>query len=410
MSHIQDRWYNEVIGPDGKKSRVKTDLFGKGMRYKARYVDPAGKERAKSFPDKKKGEAEDFLIKMGHTIREQIYVSPHDGKIGFDEYARTYLVGRDIDVTTEVGAESRIKHHLIRYFGSRAISSIKPETVNEWNEWMKSQGYAEGTRALSFGTLKSILAMAKENGRIGKNPCDAKSVAVPRQSRSAVVPWPDTYVASMRKHLSTRYRAMVDVAAGCGLRQGEVFGLSFDDIESGPDGDVLQVRRQIKYVRGKVVFGLPKSDLSRTVPLPLGVKAALKAHLDAFPQRTVTLPWERPNAKETMTARLIFSTSLPSVLRASGFMGRHWTPALKRSGIKVCRENGMHALRHYYASVAIAEGEDIKTLSAYLGHKDPAFTWRTYVHLVPGRAGRTRSAIDAKYGSALTATHGLETA
>ncbi|WP_322741151.1 tyrosine-type recombinase/integrase [Streptomyces hygroscopicus] len=41
----------------------------------------------------------------------------------------------------------------------------------------------------------------------------------------------------------------------------------------------------------------------------------------------------------------------------------------------------MHALRHYYASVVLDAGENVRALAEYLGHADPGFTLRTYTHL-----------------------------
>jgi hypothetical protein len=50
MGHVQDRWYKTVKGSEtGKVARVKTELYGKGMRYKVRYLDPDGKEISRSF-------------------------------------------------------------------------------------------------------------------------------------------------------------------------------------------------------------------------------------------------------------------------------------------------------------------------------------------------------------------------
>ena len=54
----------------------------------------------------------------------------------------------------------------------------------------------------------------------------------------------------------------------------------------------------------------------------------------------------------------------------------------------------MHQLRHYYASVLLAGGVDIRALSEYLGHHDPAFTLRIYAHLMPGSEERARRAIE----------------
>lgn len=57
------------------------------------------------------------------------------------------------------------------------------------------------------------------------------------------------------------------------------------------------------------------------------------------------------------------------------------------------RENGMHALRHFYASVLLDAGENIKALAEYLGHSDPGLTLRVYAHLMPSSQERTRKAV-----------------
>lgn len=58
------------------------------------------------------------------------------------------------------------------------------------------------------------------------------------------------------------------------------------------------------------------------------------------------------------------------------------------------REHGMHALRHFYASVLLDAGESNKAVSEYLGHSGPAMTLRVYAHLMPSSAERARRALD----------------
>jgi integrase len=58
------------------------------------------------------------------------------------------------------------------------------------------------------------------------------------------------------------------------------------------------------------------------------------------------------------------------------------------------RSNGMHALRHWYASVLLEAGVSIKALSEYLGHADAGFTLRTYTHLMPNTEEPACEAID----------------
>ena len=73
MAHIQDRWYRPkkdpktrllVLNARGKPVMERTELHGLGLRYKVRYIDPDGEERSRSFPDKQKKQAEDFLIEI----------------------------------------------------------------------------------------------------------------------------------------------------------------------------------------------------------------------------------------------------------------------------------------------------------------------------------------------------------
>ena len=71
-------------------------------------------------------------------------------------------------------------------------------------------------------------------------------------------------------------------------------------------------------------------------------------------------------------------------------MGR----AVIDAGLERNRSNGMHALRHWYASVLLEAGVSIKALSEYLGHADPGFTLRTYTHLMPNTEEKAREAVD----------------
>jgi hypothetical protein len=61
------------------------------------------------------------------------------------------------------------------------------------------------------------------------------------------------------------------------------------------------------------------------------------------------------------------------------------------AGVEPTRENGMHALRHFNASVLLDAGESIRALAEYLGHADPGFTLRVYTHLMPSSEDRGAS-------------------
>ena len=56
----------------------------------------------------------------------------------------------------------------------------------------------------------------------------------------------------------------------------------------------------------------------------------------------------------------------------------------------------MHALRHYFASITLADGVNIKELAEYLGHSNPGFTLRLYTHMLPSSHERARKAVDSR--------------
>src|SRR5215467_13600007 len=75
-------------------------------------------------------------------------------------------------------------------------------------------------------------------------------------------------------------------------------------------------------------------------------------------------------------------------------------PATDRRGRRryvTTRKEGIHQLRHYYASVMLAGGVSIKELAEYLGHSDPGFTLRVYAHMLPCSHDRARAVINERF-------------
>ncbi|MGH8932006.1 MAG: tyrosine-type recombinase/integrase [Egibacteraceae bacterium] len=94
--------------------------------------------------------------------------------------------------------------------------------------------------------------------------------------------------------LPTRYRATAVIAAGAGLRQGEVFGLAVEDIDFLRGW--VHVRRQVKIINSRLVFAPPKGGKIRDVPLAESVAIELSAHITKYPPLEVVLPWRRRKA------------------------------------------------------------------------------------------------------------------
>ncbi|MGW7687130.1 tyrosine-type recombinase/integrase [Kribbella sp. NPDC054772] len=161
---------------------------------------------------------------------------------------------------------------------------------------------------------------------------------------------------------------------------------------------VIHVQRQVKIVKARLVFGLPKGGKVRDVPLPESVGNELAAYLQALPAKSVTLPWDSPTGR-LVAADLILTSREGKAMNRNYFNPFIWKPSLKAASIETTRDNGMHVLRHTYASVLLHAGESIKTVSEYLGHSDAGFTLRVYTHLMPDSETRARQAIDQAFSA-----------
>lgn len=375
MAHVEDRW-------------KRTGRRGTGHRWRARYTDPDGAERSRSFD--RKVDAERFRIQVEADVQRGTYTDPAAAKITLQRYADGWLKAQTFDEATRDSQERRLRLHVYPALGGQTLGQLaaRPSAIQAW---VRGLPLASSTAGGVLTTLSIVMNAAVDDGLISRNPCSARSVRAPRPPERKVVPWTAGQVSAVRPALPGRYQALADVGRWLGLRQGEAFGLAVEDIDFLRRN--VHVRRQVKRLGNALVFGPPKGGKDRDVPLPDEVGLRLSAHIADHPPAVVTLPW-RTLGGAPASARLLFTTAAAKAITRTPFVQKHWHPALRKAGVAVARENGFHALRHYFASTLLYDGVDIRALAVYLGHHDPAFTLRVYAHLVPDAADRMRGVID----------------
>lgn len=414
--HVQDRWYrqekdangNLVSTKSGRPVREKTELYGTGMRYKVHYYDEDGKERSKSFPDKEKEKADNFLTAMQHDVLSGEFIDPKAGDMLFREYVEEWKKGQSSDAATRKTTESRLNHGLYPKLGDKPLRIVaKTGTIRDWMDWMETpedeggRGYGASHRSQLFGLASAILNAAYVDKKIRANPCAAKSIKRPKADTRKIVPWKEERVHAVQYGLPRRYRIAVPIGAGAALRQMEIFGLSPDDIDR--EDEVINVNRQIRWIGKVPVFAPPKGGKTRVVPLGSGVLSEIDDYSEEFEPVTITLPWLHPQGPpETVTLLIpphrerrgrLTETNPLGVINGGAFTHGIWRSAFTFAGLTyVPRRDGMHALRHFCASMWLANGCSIKEVAEYLGHEDPGFTLRIYTHLVPSSHARARAA------------------
>lgn len=403
---VDDLWYLKKTkkGPDGE--RVKSKRHGRGKRWRVRYNDDTGRAREMLF--ERKADADNYDASVRSDVARGQYIDPRAGRLTLKAYGLTWLAGQTFDPSTREAVELRLRVHVYPVLGGHELRVLaqRPSLVQAWVRGLQGQLAANYTRTV-FANLSAVFTAAVDDGLISRNPCRAKSVKAPAAEQRRLRPWPSDRVAAVRADLPARYQATVDAGAGIGLRQGEVFGLSPDDIDWLRR--VVHVRRQVKYVGSRLVFAPPKGGKERDVPLSEGISLRLAHHLEQWPAQPVTLPWLEPSGKPTAVNLMFTGRERGKAINRNYFNGDLWKPALVGAGVIPApvpgeryvesREHGFHALRHAFASELLAEGVDIRSLAEFLGHSDPGFTLRVYCHLMPSSEDKARRAVDRAFAA-----------
>ena len=168
------------------------------------------------------------------------------------------------------------------------------------------------------------------------------------------------------------------LAITTGLRQGELLGLQWDDVDF--DGAALHVRHTLHELNGRLWIGEPKTRRARRqVDLPTIAIAALQDHQERM------LIEGHPHG-------LVFRDTRRGPLRKSNLVRRSFLPLLKRAGLPAIR---FHDLRHTAATLLLAQGVHPKIVQERLGHSQISLTLDTYSHVLPGMGREAASKLDA---------------
>lgn len=152
--HVQDRWYKVETGPNGKPVKVKTDRYGTGLRYRARYIGPDGTEKSQSFPDKQKRKAETWLSNIEADMSRGDYIDPEAGKVTFGQYAVKWMATQVTDPATRESVEMRLRLHAIPHLGKRPLASFSPTHLRLWMRTLEDAGLSPAYRR---GNLRARL-------------------------------------------------------------------------------------------------------------------------------------------------------------------------------------------------------------------------------------------------------------
>lgn len=360
-------WAEEL--PNGKWRAVWRDELGRkrsraGFAKKAAALRVAGENEAKN----RRGE------------RTADGLAPTWG-----DWCPTWLAARVVEPSTAAVDQLRIDRYLIPQWSARRVNRITRSEVQAWVKQLASGHLAPGSVEKVFRLFSASMTAAVRDERVpvAVNPCTG--VELPR-----VAPGHERFltrgeVKAIAEGMNEPYRTAVLLAAGTGLRWGELAGLHWQRVDLGER--MVDVVETWDPTAGRVK-AYPKGHNRRGVPIVGWLAGALgDAHDRAQHVGTCGLEHARGGAR--CRSGLVIVGERGGPLNGKNFGRRQWAEACDMAGVGEVR---LHDLRHTFASWLVQDGVPLQEVQRLLGHASIVTTQR-YSHLGSSQHDRVLSAL-----------------
>ncbi|MGO8950581.1 MAG: tyrosine-type recombinase/integrase [Ktedonobacterales bacterium] len=188
-----------------------------------------------------------------------------------------------------------------------------------------------------------------------------------------------------------RFYALYVLALSTGMREGELLGLRWQDVDL--PRRIVQVRMNVQETLGRYIIAETKTAYSRrTVALTQAAVDALANHW-----QKQQCERERMGEKYDDSLHLVFPNGYGGIMIPHNITKRSFKRYLIKAGLG--RDVRFHDLRHTAATLLLASGVNVKVVSEMLGHSNVAITLRIYAHVLPHMQQSAVQAMDALLGT-----------
>lgn len=337
-----------------------------------------------------KKEAEHRLAELIDRIEGNDFVRPERITFGrwLDRWYQSY-VATNTRSRTAASYRDEIRVHIAPALGQIPLSQLTAQHLEDYYVRALSKGRVDGKGGLSTSTvlyhhriIHKALKHAVRKGILTRNPADMAEP--PRLVRPQMVTLAPRHIPRFLEAIrKSQFFALFYTAFATGLRLGELLALTWQDIDL--EGGFISVTKALTKRSGVLEIREPKTDYSRRrVDMSASLVRALQEHRRGEQGRGQMLG--RP-LEET---DLAFCHPVNKPLDGTT-VTRNFTRVIKQAGLPYLN---FHGLRHTHASVLIANGVDIKTVSARLGHASASFTLDIYGHVLPGNQAAAAEKFD----------------
>lgn len=334
-------------------------------RYVLDFYDDQGNRQRKTLPAGiTKARAREILQDIQRKLDKGLYLSREQIPL-FSEVADTWLISKKPNIrhSTYKQYKGHLKNHLKPYFEGVKINRVSFDLVEKFLSHSLENGVTIPTLKKILINLGAIMTYAVRKRFIGYNVVrdveKPKGQSVHDETKEMDILMPAEIRALLKAAPDLKHETLFMAAVTTGLRQGELLGLQWTDIDW--INNQVHVNRTYNHFR----FYDPKTKSSkRKVDTPPETMQQLKRWKLACPVNDLDLVFPNLSGKP---------------MSALNMYNRKFLPALKKAGIKKIR---FHDLRHIYASLQIDLGANPKYIQNQMGHSSINVTMDTYGHLM----------------------------
>jgi integrase len=359
---------------------------GKKVGYRGAYwVHTAEGPKRRYVTGKTRDEVRDKLIEaLGNRAQGLVFDA---GTLTVGEYLGRWLkdsVRGTVRVSTYEVTRHMVEPHIIPALGRIKLKDLNSAHVRGFYREKLDSGLSAATVRKMHGALHKALKQAVSDGLIPRNVCEA--VKPPKVERKEVTPLDQDQARALLEAVAgDRFEALYVLAIHTGMREGELLGLRWEDVDL--ERGILRLRRALVREGGRTVLGDLKTAKSRRgVRLTSAAAEALRGQLERQMEEM-----ERMGSLY-QPGGLVFATESGTLINPSNLRNRSFKPLLKRVGLPdIC----FHDLRHTCATLLLSQGTHPKLVQELLGHATIAMTLDTYSHFLPSMGDQTVRAMEA---------------
>lgn len=272
--------------------------------------------------------------------------------------------------------------HIFPWLGEIKLKDLRPDQIQTLYNEKQDGGMSPRMVLMIHAVLHRSLGQALKQGVILRNP--AQAVNRPKFRRKEMRTLSDIQARSFLSYADgDRFKYLYWLAIATGLRQGELLGLKWSDLDW--NNRMLRVQRQVQRQPGGLKFTEPKSAAGRRV-IVLGV-----ATLEIMRKQQELQDLERKVAGDAWKENdLIFPSPIGTPMDGSNLYHR-FKELLKVAGLPDIR---FHDLRHTAATLMLQQGVNPKIVQERLGHSDISLTLNTYSHVLPAMQEEAAEKLD----------------